>query len=193
MMNLILPDRNGGEPGPMPTWSDDEFERVTFEQIEPYLRGRISYIRALDTGARKVYPEDATLIGSQQTPIFFCDMSIFQYQSYLRAERANPTTGRQAFNGNERQASNFVFPDGSWGISGSRKYIESRDNRYEYRNNAEGNQLRALMQIQSQLQLMSCKYHEIVQICRSAYYTAAPNVAPREMIRVLSSFISLFM
>lgn len=51
MMNLILPT-----DFQMPlNW---KYERVTFSQMEPFFRGRVSFVRALDTGARPVYQEN---------------------------------------------------------------------------------------------------------------------------------------
>ena len=48
IMNLILPEDNQFGP-------DIDFENITLEQLEPYMRGKISYVRALDTGAVKTF------------------------------------------------------------------------------------------------------------------------------------------
>lgn len=49
LMNLILP---ADQQMPLDKWS---YENVTLEQMEPFFRGRVSYVRGLDTGARVIY------------------------------------------------------------------------------------------------------------------------------------------
>ena len=169
-MNLILPDRASGEaPGRMPLWTNTQFETLQFEQIEPYLRGRVSYIRALDTGARKVSPQGTIKPTGYQTSIYPCDMSAFQYAAYLRSNQTTGRQTRQAFYGEQRQASNFVFPDGTWGIPGWNKYVELRDGKHQFRPDQNGQYLRGLVRSNEGLQTLSAKYAEIVQICRESY------------------------
>jgi len=49
IMNLILPI---DQQMPTEKWN---YEKVTLEQLEPFFRGRVSYVRGLDTGAQIVY------------------------------------------------------------------------------------------------------------------------------------------
>ncbi len=180
LMNLILPLQDW--PGQMPFWTDTQFETLTVDQIEPYLRGRVSYIRALDTGAREVNPPGSAQIPGHQTWIYPCDMSAFQYAAYLRAGQSTTGARRQAFYGNQRQASNFVFPDGTWGKSGARKYIEYRDGRYQYKQDQNGVYLQQLLRVPEGLQTLSSKYAEIVRICREAYPNDRLNIQDHQGI-----------
>lgn len=49
LMNLILP---ADQQMPIEKWN---YENVTLEQMEPFFRGKVSYVRGLDTGARVIY------------------------------------------------------------------------------------------------------------------------------------------
>jgi hypothetical protein len=48
LMNLLLPADQQ-----MPT--DWDYEKVSLEQLEPFFRGKVSYVRGLDTGAQVIY------------------------------------------------------------------------------------------------------------------------------------------
>ena len=158
LINLILPlDLI------MPNWTEDQFEIITFEQIEPYFRGRISYIRALDTGAR---PKSMGVIPEgRHTKIFPCDMSAFQYAAYLRSDARDQAT---LYN-EQRYASNFVFPNGTYGIGGFDNYIELVGGRYQFRHDANGQQLQQLLRSDEGLATLSGKYSNIIELCRSSY------------------------
>lgn len=61
LMNLILPlDQQ------MPYHLDYRF--VTLSQVEPYFRGKITYVRSLDTGAKPVY-QGQQLLGQDNQPL----------------------------------------------------------------------------------------------------------------------------
>ena len=48
LMNLLLPADQQ-----MPTnWN---YENVSLDQLEPFFRGKVSYVRGLDTGAQVIY------------------------------------------------------------------------------------------------------------------------------------------
>lgn len=49
IMNLILPM---DQQMPVGKWN---YENTTLEQLEPFFRGRVSYVRGLDTGAKVIY------------------------------------------------------------------------------------------------------------------------------------------
>lgn len=101
------------------------FRDATAEELEPYLRGRINYVRAADTGV------DLTRVGLRsdvdmsvngvsfrsQLVLYAHQMSDFQTEAYLRAQQQSRGTsgGRSSPFISVREASNFVFPDGSWG------------------------------------------------------------------------------
>lgn len=177
LMNLILPEKEW--PGQMPLWDDNEFEQLEFSRIEPYLRGRVSYIRALNTGAIEKCPEGSMKPENYQICIYPCEMSIFQYTRYKLARSLQEVSiegKKQAFYGNQRQASNFVFPDGSWGKAGFSKYFEYKNGNYDFKDTADGQQFKNLIKDYRMLQEMSAKYAEIVRICQNAY----PGVEVRD-------------
>jgi len=134
LMNLILPENLQFPP-------DFPYETATLDDYEPYFRGRVSYVRSLDTGIKisKVgipvneipeykYSGDF----DPQIKVFPNYMSEFQNEAYMKA--ANPTGSerkkKKTFYHAERQAANFVYPDGSWGAKGFRKYTEKIGNNY---------------------------------------------------------------
>ena len=107
------------------------FDNATIQDLEPMLRGRIGYVRALDVGA--IPQEQGNLHNTIQTVdgvtyqsqlvIYESIMSDHQTQGYLAVEGVGES-GKKSFSTAERQASNFVFPDG---YSGNGLTREERD------------------------------------------------------------------
>lgn len=145
IMNLLLPeDKN------FP--SDFPYETASYEDYEPYFRGRISYVRSLDTGIDIRYIgipvteiegyEYKGIFPNPQIKVFPNYMSEFQNEAYLSAS-SNQSKNRDktTFYHAERQSSNFVYPDGSWGTKGFKKYTNKVGNIYypnaEFRNTLE--------------------------------------------------------
>lgn len=98
------------------------FSTANENDYEPYFRGRISYVRSsnpkVDVSYEGIRYDNEITIGNvsyqSQAVIYGSDMSEFQTEAYLRAmNREN--TGKTDIYADERQASNFVFPDGFWG------------------------------------------------------------------------------
>ena len=123
LMNLILPDdlqlptstkKNQAEV-------DKIYQNMTLEEIEPYFRGRITYVRAFETGAKRedqINPNfnikvDNDIINDQ---VYMTEMSKFQSNHYKNIEDVK---GKVSYSLYLNYASNFVFPDGS--ISGPEK------------------------------------------------------------------------
>lgn len=113
-MNLILPADQQ-----MPTDGSVDYTNVTLEQLEPYFRGKISFVRELDTGATPQFMGERieaqyNVAGREvrsQMVVYATSMSNqIQGVGYAHAEQ-NPGRFREA----ERQAANFVFPDGTYG------------------------------------------------------------------------------
>lgn len=235
-MNLILP-RDRQIP------SNLDYKIVTLEQMEPYFRGMISYVRELDTGAIPVYQGEAlqttydlTKIRSlnrlmkfnQELPevlepdlaegeeepltseevesiedssnindpeedmiaistgnvslehdkkehglvkaqlvVYSTEMRGMQENTYrvsledpmkLRPDSKKP----QAFADLQRQAANFVFPDGSTGNSGYKKYIIEGGNEF-----SATDELWDAISDPNQLREMSAKYYEIIRLCKT--------------------------
>ena len=181
-MNLILPlDLQ------MPRWTEQQFANLTFDQIEPYLRGRVLYIRALDTGARRVYqtnPDIEAELEGYDIKLYYCDMSKEQYGQYLRF-RADPNA-RGGFQHNERKISNLIYPNGGFGWSGTRTFPygakdymikQSRDQlgKYTFQDTTRGRELKRAYANPDTLSELSCKISELLKICNDAYYNAAKD------------------
>ncbi|MEM3857838.1 MAG: DEAD/DEAH box helicase family protein [Candidatus Micrarchaeaceae archaeon] len=155
LLNL-LHDKN------IPVWNETKFEQMTLEDIEPYLRGKISYIRALDTGAINV-PQGEEITG-YYTKIFPCSMSSFQYEVYL-----NITGTGESFHSAQKQISSFVFPDKSYGTDGFDKYIEERNGVWEFKDNDDGRLLQAYIRDPEWFNYLSAKFYNIVSLCTNSY------------------------
>lgn len=112
LINLMLPmDRQIPD--------NYDWDKATVEELEPYLQGRISFVRSLQN-------EDIELIemgeyteslceSKYPLKLFISHMGDFQSKAYEKAVKIDNTT-REA----ERNAALFVFPDGKWG-SGTTK------------------------------------------------------------------------
>ena len=115
LMNLILPDDLQ-----LPT-SDKKnqleletiYQNMTLEEIEPYFRGRITYVRAFETGAIRqdqVNPNFTIDQGYLSDLIYMTEMSKFQSLQYKNTEDIK---GKVSYSLYLNYASNFVYPDGS--------------------------------------------------------------------------------
>lgn len=103
VMNLLLPADQQ-----MP--STLNVQSMTLPQLEPYFRGKISYVRELDTGAVPIEE------GIQFRP----DLNAYVHEmdsTHQLVGYRNAQINRGSFRKNELQASNFVFPDFSYGGS----------------------------------------------------------------------------
>jgi superfamily II DNA or RNA helicase len=127
VMNLILPLDNQ-----FPV--DKEFTRMFFnpngkikndmiQTIERKTNGRISYLKAMSSTVSKVFVGQK--IGKLEHFIVYNGvMSDFQSKSYIAAMKED-LKDKNIFL-NSRQASLFVFPDGSYGVDGFDKYVMKR-------------------------------------------------------------------
>lgn len=142
-----------------------DYAHATLEQVEPFFRGKISYVRETDTGAIPVferdlmtstYEIDGQLIPSQ-TRVYGSVMSGTQLQGYLRAQQR----GSANFWSAQREAADFVFPDLSYGGEGFRRYvIPVGPDRYQ-----ASPELLPYLRDLNYLRQLSCKYAEIVRFC----------------------------
>lgn len=127
LMNLLLDADKQLPVGADQEVTDWNYDTVTLEQMEPYLRGKVSYVRSLNTGINlelvgdpievviPIPEEEGREIITTNT-ITISIMESDQEEAYFRAMEI----GSGVYD-NERQVSNFVFPDGSWGGKFPRK------------------------------------------------------------------------
>lgn len=151
------------------------YDQITLQQFEPYIRGLVSYVRELDTGAIPQYRgkvistnyEVNNQIVPSQMVIYASQMSPHQENTYnisvTDPKRLKPKSEKpSAFFDLQKQAANFVFPDGSTGPDGFRKYVKSLGGE----NYSATPELLPWLQNIEFLRTLSCKFAEIVRISK---------------------------
>ena len=132
VMNLILPLR-GVNPY-LPTGDvfikeyfdgSDEYYTVKpgkIKDLKELFKGRISYLKAMQSEVKKVFEGDHH--GDlQHLHVVHDYMSKFQTQSYKEAYKSDRAERKGVYS-QSRQASLFVYPDGSYGEAGYNNYIQ---------------------------------------------------------------------
>lgn len=134
--------------GQIPDATKFDYANATIQDFEPYLRGKIGFVRALDTGAVPEdigfhYPAEITagnVTFQSQLILYTTEMSEKQTLAYMRARRdiqgEVEEEQRPDLYSDERQASNFVFPDDYWG-NGITEQERATRRRERQRRNAE--------------------------------------------------------
>lgn len=153
--------------GQIPPWFS--FRKSSKEQIEPYIRGRCVYVRALDTGAVPVYigePINEEVFDKEtgktfiaKTIIYKSTMSTLQSSSYFNKNDQNDG----AIYSNEIQKSIFVFPDGSISTSDPNSGFKRFVNRSHNKFSATYELNRYLRDIRG-IYTLGCKIGEIVDM-----------------------------
>jgi superfamily II DNA or RNA helicase len=167
VMNLILPKELEFDAD---SFMDDYFEGEDFkpEMIDDFtrrVRGRVSYLKAMTSTIRKVYIGQ-TIGTLQHFKVYPDNMSEFQGEVYLEAYERDKA--EKSIFVNSRQASLFVFPDGSYGREGSDRYIltrkikTSKGSRTTYQMNPELS--RAINGKIENLERLSSKYAQLVRM-----------------------------
>lgn len=144
VMNLILPAEKKEQ---LPTGEefikkycdhvDKDLDLVTKDganELKGIFKGRVSYLRGITSDVRRVFRGTTIKVqGIKQKRGYFkvseSIMSKFQTKSYMKAlqmdtDDMSSTTKRSGYYRNSRQAALFVFPDGSWGTKGFKRYIK---------------------------------------------------------------------
>lgn len=93
--------------------------------LKELMKGKVSYLRTMESDVKKVY------IGEKLNGLkhFICApdyMSPFQSKYYAQAY-IDDTSGQRGVFNNSREASLFVYPDGSYGTAGFHKYIKRKE------------------------------------------------------------------
>lgn len=178
LMNLILENENR-----MP--SNLDLDNITLQQIEPYFRGRISFIREADINANLIFEGEPVV--SQHTIrqinypssmiVYKTRMSDHQTESYRRTfvgfdeniieeseELEELSTLSRPFKIDARETSIFVYPDGSYGSRGFMKYIINTEPDI-YQGTSE-----LLQQIRTEENLyrLSSKFSRIISLCKNS-------------------------
>lgn len=101
---------------------DFKWEQATIQMVEPYFRGRIGYIRALDTGATPVYMTNPEypLVQNVKDQLYVNKMSAHQRRVYDVAPGVR-------WQHDKRAAANFVYPDGTYGTPDNQESLEAKN------------------------------------------------------------------
>ncbi len=168
LLNLLLPSRIPYDPDTFYAFKNEDItttmlnpffgipsetniDTLSDEELEELFRGKVSYVRRLDTGVDieyqgipiselRRYPHHSQDYDTETT-LFMERMSPFQSDVYkiVSEETQNELRGK------ERHASNFVYPDGSYGESGLKKYL-IKDSSGKYRVNLETEKGKAFLE-----------------------------------------------
>lgn len=129
VLNLLLPEN---EQLPV----DKKFDRVIWKDgynkissegvslLEKATKGRVSYLESQKPENVKRIDKGIKVKGIQGFKVVPSIMSKFQSKYYMNAWNSDKIT--KGVYDKSRQASLFVFPDGSWGTAGIGKYVKER-------------------------------------------------------------------
>jgi superfamily II DNA or RNA helicase len=99
-----------------------ELDENNIDELRDAFRGRVSYLKSMHSDVTKVF-EGTSGVGNLHHFIVSEDiMSEFQTLYYTEAYLKDTTT--KGIYNNSRQASLFVYPDGTWGVDGFTKYMK---------------------------------------------------------------------
>lgn len=145
IMNLILPLNS---QLPIGKGFNEEYFKgdklINKTKLKSIIRGRISYLRAMDSGLVKTF-EGEIKGDMKKIKVNPSTMSDFQTESYNVAYNLDKGKGKeidlneveedddkkgQGLYDKSRQASLFVFPDGSYGPEGFEKYVKYNGKKY---------------------------------------------------------------
>lgn len=144
------------------------------DSLKRAFRGRVSYLRAMQSQARPVFMGDQMGDSMKHFRVVPSIMSDFQSQAYADAFRRDMET--KIVDGKKRrigvftmasEASLFVYPDGSYGSVGFKKYMkELKQERYTLGPELDKELGRAGMSTEERLavvQKYSCKYADTIR------------------------------
>jgi hypothetical protein len=120
VMNLILPLDN------QIPFDEKEFNiQVKTPEFRNYFKGRVSFLKSMKSEVKKKFigAEPETL-GLSKLAIQPIEMSDFQTEHYFRA-----LAKEDSLYADSRQASLFVFPDGTFGNTGFNKYLLNKSSK----------------------------------------------------------------
>lgn len=130
VMNLILPEDlqlPTGEDFITEYFDENSFGKLSVKQdkaleLKEILKGRVSYLRAMRSNVTKTFVGEQAG-GLDHFKVVEDYMSEFQTKTYKKAYISDTTEKRGIYT-QSRQASLFVYPDGSFGSEGFKKYIK---------------------------------------------------------------------
>lgn len=157
LMNLILPlDRQmpvGAAFNETFLEGNDEQDLINIPMFKDYLYGYVSFLKASKhTTSLKIIEEGSRIGNLKHFKVVPLLMSEFQTKHYLKALSLKIN---DIYN-NEKQASLFVFPNGTYGTNGFAHYVESKRLDFLPRNSSNEEKLILLKNY-------SVKYHTVIK------------------------------
>lgn len=150
--------------------------KLSSEELVDIFQGYISYIQRLDIGVNIIY--EGVPISSLQNAISEEDASDYEIQTKIVLDEMHPfqaevyrevnTTENNYLRYNEREVSNFVYPDGSFGTKGLKKYINAQKDRYQIKQSTASERefykiLRKPLSDPKGIQKLSTKFVKIIR------------------------------
>lgn len=138
IMNLILPLENNLPTGQefinsymiQDTNGTMKIKKSKIEELKTVFKGKISYLLAMKSQIPMEYQGAKIENELNEFKVEVDQMSAFQSKSYEKAYNLDVNSETKGIYSNSRQATLFVFPDGSYGEEGFKKYIDvKKDNR----------------------------------------------------------------
>ena len=168
VMNLILPKELQFDTQ---TFTENYFEKdgTTFKngmqkEFIDRISGRISYLKSMISDVKKVFMGE-TAGSLKHFRVWKTDMSDFQESAYKLAVKRDES--ERSISIHARQASLFVFPDGTYGSEGFNKYVKKVKIQRQYKYILDRSFVRDITSVDS-LRRYSCKYAELVGILENS-------------------------
>jgi hypothetical protein len=124
VMNLILPENQQ-----LPTGKafEETFIQgdsiINQDRLKTFLKGRLSFLSYTSSTIQTRYMGTSiNLPNIEQFRLFTTMMSPIQKKGYIESFLKDTKGEESSVYANSRQSSLFVFPDGSWGVEGLKKY-----------------------------------------------------------------------
>ena len=103
-----------------------EMKPVKITEFKNKIKGYVSYLKAISSKVKKIFVGEK--LGKLQYFLVYPDkMSIEQSNSYIKTFDNEDNAKKVVFNIKARQASLFVYPDGSYGEKGFKKYLKPKN------------------------------------------------------------------
>lgn len=99
-----------------------EYKPENLDELRHAFRGKVSYLKTMQSDVKKEYMGDDDVGDLKYFRVVEDEMSDFQSNYYTQSYEKDLIT--KGIYNNSRQASLFVFPDGSWGPTGFKKYLK---------------------------------------------------------------------
>lgn len=169
VMNLILPlDQQLPEGNDFVKEYFENDKLIQQDKLKSIVRGRISYLRSMETSLQKEFVGDLLKGNLEYFNVVKHKMSDFQKQYYLNAFNKDERDEKQGLYDNSRQASLFVYPDGSYGKTGFEKYLKkTKSGHYqlikEFKDEITNGDKATIMERLENVKKLSCSFHDTIK------------------------------